>query len=154
MSNDFKEYGQDLRGIHKIYSGKDKNNIEGAIVISTWQSIYKLPKKWFEQFFIDIRAKHAQSQCTVHLGTEVLVSDNDSVFLSSVFQDFLTEKKIAHFTSAPYTQSQNFVERDMRTLGEAAIALLKMSGFPLYLWEHAYACVVHGNPAAKQQCLG
>ena len=31
----------------------------------------------------------------------------------------------------------------MRTLGEAAIALLKMSGFPLYLWEHAYACVVY-----------
>jgi hypothetical protein len=113
-----------------------------------YRHIYFMPdktdtKKWFEQFFIDIRAKHAQSQCTVHIGTEVIVSDNDSVFLSSVFQDFLTEKKIAHFTSAPYTQSQNFVERDMRTLGEAAIALLKMSGFPLYLWEHAYACVVY-----------
>lgn len=50
MSNDFKEYGQNPKGIHKIYSGKDKNNIEAAIVISTWQSIYKLPKKWFEQF--------------------------------------------------------------------------------------------------------
>ena len=50
MTNDFEEYGQNPRGIHKIYSGKDKENIDSAIVISTWQSIYKLPKKWFEQF--------------------------------------------------------------------------------------------------------
>ena len=29
---------------------KDKDNITAGIVVSTWQSIYKLPKKWFEQF--------------------------------------------------------------------------------------------------------
>jgi superfamily II DNA or RNA helicase len=35
--------------MHRIYSGKDKNT-DKAIIISTWQSIYKYPKKWFEQF--------------------------------------------------------------------------------------------------------
>lgn len=50
MHSDFVSYGQAEGGIHKIYSGKDKDNIESAIVISTWQSIYKLPKMWFEQF--------------------------------------------------------------------------------------------------------
>ena len=49
MYQDFKDYGQLEKGMHRIYSGKDKNH-DSAIVISTWQSIYKLPKKWFEQF--------------------------------------------------------------------------------------------------------
>jgi superfamily II DNA or RNA helicase len=34
---------------HKIYSGKDKDT-DCPIIISTWQSIYKLPKVWFKQF--------------------------------------------------------------------------------------------------------
>jgi superfamily II DNA or RNA helicase len=34
---------------HKIYSGKDKET-ESPIIVSTWQSIYKLPKPWFKQF--------------------------------------------------------------------------------------------------------
>jgi superfamily II DNA or RNA helicase len=50
MYQDFIDYGLNKSGMHKIYSGKDKDNIKSVIVISTWQSIYKLPKKWFEQF--------------------------------------------------------------------------------------------------------
>ena len=34
---------------HKIYSGKEKNTKE-QIYISTWQSLYRLPKEYFEQF--------------------------------------------------------------------------------------------------------
>ena len=34
---------------HRIYGGKEKSN-EAAITISTWQSIYKFPKSWFDQF--------------------------------------------------------------------------------------------------------
>lgn len=49
MHQDFEDYGQNPDGMHKIYSGKSKNT-DKAIVISTWQSIYKYPKKWFEQF--------------------------------------------------------------------------------------------------------
>lgn len=33
----------------RIYSGHSKENLL-PIVISTWQSVYELPKKWFEQF--------------------------------------------------------------------------------------------------------
>ena len=36
---------------HKIYSGKEKNTKE-QIYISTWQSLYKLPKEYFEQFSV------------------------------------------------------------------------------------------------------
>jgi superfamily II DNA or RNA helicase len=50
MYGDFKDYGYDVENeVHKIYSGKDKNTHK-RIVISTWQSIYKLPKQWFHNF--------------------------------------------------------------------------------------------------------
>jgi len=49
MYADFKSYGQSEAGMHRIYSGKDKVT-DKAMIISTWQSIYKYPKKWFEQF--------------------------------------------------------------------------------------------------------
>jgi len=49
MTSDFKDYNCPESLIHKIYSGKEKD--PGApIVISTWQSIYKLPRSWYEQF--------------------------------------------------------------------------------------------------------
>jgi len=49
MTNDFKDYGYDIENVHKIYSGKDKDT-ECPIIVSTWQSIYKLGSAWFEQF--------------------------------------------------------------------------------------------------------
>ena len=50
MSGDFKDYGFDIENeVHKIYSGKDKTT-QKRVVVSTWQSIYKLPKAWFSHF--------------------------------------------------------------------------------------------------------
>ena len=48
MVSDFAEYGWDADSfIHKIYGGKDKNTNKN-IIISTWQSIYKFPKRYFD----------------------------------------------------------------------------------------------------------
>ncbi len=55
MESDFFDYsGQDKswsckKYIHKISAGQDKDT-KKQIVISTWQSIYKLPKEWFSDF--------------------------------------------------------------------------------------------------------
>lgn len=50
MYADFQDYGFNVENYcHRIYSGKDKNT-DKPIIISTWQSIYKLPKPWFHQF--------------------------------------------------------------------------------------------------------
>jgi superfamily II DNA or RNA helicase len=49
MSKDFAEYSQNELDTHKIYAGKDKVT-EKRVVITTWQSIYKLQKPWFKQF--------------------------------------------------------------------------------------------------------
>ena len=48
MVNDFIDYGWNAEDfIHKIYGGKDKNT-DKNIIISTWQSIYKFPKRYFD----------------------------------------------------------------------------------------------------------
>jgi len=49
MYKDFEDYGFDPDLVHKIYSGKEKVT-DKQIIVSTWQSIYKFPKEWFEQF--------------------------------------------------------------------------------------------------------
>lgn len=50
LYKDFEDYGFDSnKYIHQIMAGADKQT-DCPIVISTWQSIYKMPKEWFEQF--------------------------------------------------------------------------------------------------------
>ena len=54
MYKDFEEYGLDAENYcHKIYSGREKYD-DRPIVITTWQSIYKLERKWFERFDVVI----------------------------------------------------------------------------------------------------
>ena len=55
LTSDFADYSTDngfdvLENIHKIYQGKDKVSETSKIYISTWQSIYNLPKEYFENF--------------------------------------------------------------------------------------------------------
>ncbi len=54
LTSDFKDYsetnGWDVNtNIHKIYQGQEKDT-DKFLTISTWQSIYKMPKQWFAQF--------------------------------------------------------------------------------------------------------
>lgn len=48
MAGDFQDYGC-TDEIYKIQGGVDKAT-DAPIVISTWQSLIKLPKEWFDQF--------------------------------------------------------------------------------------------------------
>jgi superfamily II DNA or RNA helicase len=52
LASDFHEYGY-TDDIHMITAGASKD-IDTEITITTWQSIYKLPRKWFEQFQVVI----------------------------------------------------------------------------------------------------
>ena len=50
LYSDFKEYGWDsAKYCHQVYAGQDKVS-DKKVVISTWQSIYKLHKKTFEPY--------------------------------------------------------------------------------------------------------
>jgi len=53
MQSDFVGYGGDEKDIHIIMSGKEKET-DCEIVVTTWQSIYKLPKNWFDKFDVVI----------------------------------------------------------------------------------------------------
>ena len=49
MYSDFIDYGWKDEYIHRVYAGMDKGS-KKPVVISTWQSLYKLHRKYFEQY--------------------------------------------------------------------------------------------------------
>ena len=52
MYKDFADYGWDVGSYcHKIYAGKERET-DSQVIITTWQSIYKLPRKYFERFSV------------------------------------------------------------------------------------------------------
>ena len=54
MYTDFQSYGYDSeKHCHRIYSGEEKD-VDKPITITTWQSIYKMPKSWFDRFDVVI----------------------------------------------------------------------------------------------------
>ena len=54
MYKDFRDYGWDSESYcHRIYSGKEKSN-ELPVTITTWQSVYKLEKHFFEDYNVII----------------------------------------------------------------------------------------------------
>ena len=52
MYKDFEDYGWDVGSYcHKIYAGKERVT-DAQVIITTWQSIYKLPRKYFDRFSV------------------------------------------------------------------------------------------------------
>jgi superfamily II DNA or RNA helicase len=50
MYTDFESYGWNVKkNCHRLYSGYS-NKTDKKVLISTWQSLYKLPKEYFKQF--------------------------------------------------------------------------------------------------------
>ena len=73
MYKDFIEYGWDAdTHCHKIYAGKDLLS-QKPVIISTWQSIYKLPKTWFQKFDVVIgdEAHQFKSKSLVSIMTKL-----------------------------------------------------------------------------------
>ncbi len=54
MYKDFADYGWNVGSYcHKIYAGKERQT-DSQVIITTWQSIYKLPKQYFSRFNVVI----------------------------------------------------------------------------------------------------
>lgn len=53
MTSDFESYSGGKEDIHKIHGGQT-NISDARVIVTTWQSIYKLPKQWFDQFQVVI----------------------------------------------------------------------------------------------------
>ena len=73
MYKDFIDYSWDADTYcHKIYAGKDLLS-QKQVIISTWQSIYKLPKTWFEKFDVVVgdEAHQFKSKSLVSIMTKL-----------------------------------------------------------------------------------
>ena len=74
MYKDFNEYGWDSESYcHKVYAGKERVS-KKPVVITTWQSIYKLEKSFFKRFDVIIgdEAHLFKSKSLVSIMTKLL----------------------------------------------------------------------------------
>jgi reverse gyrase len=70
LASDFDSYGYTSdKYVHRIFAGEDKET-DKPITISTWQSLYKLPQKYFEKFDLVIG-----DEC-LHPDTLITMGDN------------------------------------------------------------------------------
>ena len=90
MYSDFEDYGwESSKHCHKLYAGADKIT-DKEVIISTWQSIFKLSKNYFKQFgavFIDechlAKAKSLTgimtklTECKYRIGTTGTLDDTE-----------------------------------------------------------------------------
>jgi len=73
MVKDFADYGWDSNSnCHKIYSGREKHT-NLPVTVTTWQSIYKLPKSFFESYTVVIgdEAHQFKSKSLVSIMTKL-----------------------------------------------------------------------------------
>lgn len=73
MYKDFQDYGFDVgTNCHKVYSGKS-NTTDKQVTITTWQSIYKLPKAYFQRYGVVIgdEAHNFKSKSLVSIMTKL-----------------------------------------------------------------------------------
>ena len=82
-------------------------------------------------------------------------TDNDSVFLSKTFQDYLKEKKILHHLTVPGSSAQNgLAERSIGTVVSAARTVLSSSPLPQSYWPLAvlYVCKIKNTtPSSRNE---
>jgi superfamily II DNA or RNA helicase len=73
MYKDFADYGWDVGSFcHKIYAGKERET-DSQVIITTWQSIYKLPKQYFSRFNVVVgdEAHNFKSKSLVSIMTKL-----------------------------------------------------------------------------------
>jgi superfamily II DNA or RNA helicase len=73
MYKDFADYGWDVGSYcHKIYAGKERET-DSQVIITTWQSIYKLPRQYFSRFNVVIgdEAHQFKSKSLVSIMTKL-----------------------------------------------------------------------------------
>ena len=73
MYKDFSSYGFDVGSFcHKIYAGKERET-DSQVIITTWQSIYKLPRQYFSRFNVVVgdEAHQFKSKSLVSIMTKL-----------------------------------------------------------------------------------
>jgi len=113
MAGDFKDYGY-KHPIQEIYGGQDKK-LNEMICISTWQSLYKNPKKFFDDFdLIIVDEAHQAKAVSITKIMENTPNCEHKFGFTGTIDDSLTNKltleglfgKIIHLTTTEKLQKE------------------------------------------------
>lgn len=92
------------------------------------------------------KVKKFISKTMLETGNQVLkiVTDNGSEYVNRELDSYLQGRGIIHEVSVPYVPAQNgYIEREIRTIKEAAKTMLNKSKLNENLWPEAISCAVY-----------
>lgn len=123
LISDFDEYGN-TEPIHKIYSGKEKNT-DLRITVTTWQSVYKLPQKFFEKFeFVIGDEVHLFKADSLKSIMEKSVNARYRMGMTGTLDDSLTNRLVIEGLFGPIKRVET--THGMMKKGELAQLKIKM----------------------------
>ena len=129
MYKDFEDYGWNAEEYcHKIYSGKEKSTNKN-VVITTWQSIYNLPRSFFENFDVVIGDEAHQFKSKSLVGIMTKLDNTKYRFgFTGTLDGSQTHKWVLEGLFGPsykVTQTQELIEKGYLSKLQIKVLLLK-----------------------------
>jgi len=129
MYKDFEDYGWNTEEYcHKIYSGKEKSTNKN-VVITTWQSIYNLPRSFFENFDVVIGDEAHQFKSKSLVGIMTKMDNTKYRFgFTGTLDGSQTHKWVLEGLFGPsykVTQTQELIEKGYLSKLQIKVLLLK-----------------------------
>lgn len=129
MYKDFEDYGWNAEEYcHKIYSGKEKSTNKN-VVITTWQSIYNLPRSFFENFDVVIGDEAHQFKSKSLVGIMTKMDSTKYRFgFTGTLDGSQTHKWVLEGLFGPsykVTQTQELIEKGYLSKLQIKVLLLK-----------------------------
>jgi superfamily II DNA or RNA helicase len=129
MYKDFEDYGWNAEEYcHKIYSGKEKSTNRN-VVITTWQSIYNLPRSFFENFGVVIGDEAHQFKSKSLVGIMTKMDNTKYRFgFTGTLDGSQTHKWVLEGLFGPsykVTQTKELIEKGYLSKLQIKVLLLK-----------------------------
>jgi superfamily II DNA or RNA helicase len=129
MYKDFEDYGWNAEEYcHKIYSGKEKSTNKN-VVITTWQSIYNLPRSFFENFDVVIGDEAHQFKSKSLVGIMTKMDNTKYRFgFTGTLDGSQTHKWVLEGLFGPsykVTQTKELIEKGYLSKLQIKVLLLK-----------------------------
>jgi len=129
MYKDFEDYGWNTEEYcHKIYSGKEKTTNKN-VIITTWQSIYNLPRTFFEKFDVVIGDEAHQFKSKSLVGIMTKMDNTKYRFgFTGTLDGSQTHKWVLEGLFGPsykVTQTQELIEKGYLSKLQIKVLLLK-----------------------------
>ena len=129
MYKDFEDYGwESEKYCHKIYSGRERTNAN-PVTITTWQSIYKLDKKFFDGFDVVIGDEAHQFKSKSLIGIMTKLRDTKYRYgFTGTLDGSQTHKWVLEGLFGPsykITQTKDLIEKGHLSKLNIRILLLK-----------------------------